>query len=86
MSTKKKLVLSLSVLSVTLIIAIVSVVGVLALLNRSSFNVGGSISFTPTGDVYATISSGTVANGTLTDATNKLKQIQRVNILVWNSF
>lgn len=73
MSTKKKLVLSLSVLSLTLIIAIVSVVGVFALL-KTDFTVGGSITFTPEGDVYATISEGTVTNGALLDTT-KLKAV-----------
>ena len=72
MSTKKKLIISLSVLSVTIIVAIASVVGVLALIN-TDFNFGGSISFTAT-NIHATVSKASVTGGTLTDET-KMQEI-----------
>ena len=73
MTTKKKLIISLSVLSVTIIVAIASVIGVLALMD-TSFNLGGNISFTAT-NIHATVSAANVSGGTVTDASNKMKEI-----------
>ena len=73
MSTRKKLAVSLSILGLTIIMAVVSVVGVIALMD-TSFNFGGNISFTAGADINATISKATVEGGSLTDST-KMPQI-----------
>ena len=68
MNIRKKLILSLSILSVTLVMAIVSVIGVLALIN-TDFNFGGNISFTAGEGVNATISKADVTEGALLNTT-----------------
>lgn len=67
MSTRKKLAVSLGILGLTVIMAIVSVIGVIALLD-TNFSFGGNISFTAGVDIDATISAATVEGGAVTGA------------------
>lgn len=73
MSTRKKLVISLSVLSLTVVTAIVSLIGIFSLLD-TSFNVGGDINFSVTNDICATVSQATISGGSITDET-KMQEI-----------
>ena len=72
MSSRKKLVLSLSALFLTVVVGIVSVVGVLALLN-TEFEFGGSIRFTAT-NVHATVSQAVINDGAIS-TNGKMPQI-----------
>ena len=65
MNTRKKLIVSLSILSLTIVAAIVSIVGVFALIN-TSINFGGNITFSAT-NIYATVSEGIINNGAISN-------------------
>ena len=65
MNTRKKLIVSLSILSLTIVAAIVSIVGVFALIN-TNINFGGNITFSAT-NIYATVSEGIINDGTISN-------------------